>query len=212
MGFFTPRNRTRLRTLKWPWKAVIVSIMGLFLLFLLMQSTYVQKLMYPIKYESEVTTSARAFAVDPVLIMAVIRVESNFNPEASSPKGAYGLMQLMPETAEWMVDEGHFDEQFLDRLQEPAVNIHMGSWYMGQLLKQFEGHSAAAIAAYNAGPGRVEEWIAEERWDGTLHNLESIPYGETRHYIQRVLYYYDKYKEVHPEILSDKAVVSISRE
>ena len=177
--------------------------MCLFLIFLFMQSVLVKKLMYPVKYEDEVRISSEAFGVDPYLIMAIIRVESNFNPEVSSHKGAFGLMQLMPDTARWMVDDGHFDSHFLDRLEEPAVNIHMGSWYIGQLLRQFEGNPVAAIAAYNAGPGRVAEWIEENEWDGDVRNLEDIPYGETRHYVQRVLYYYRKYKEVHPEIQSN---------
>lgn len=164
-----------------------------------MQSTFVKKWMYPIEYEDEVRTSSQAFEVDPYLIMAIIRVESNFRPEVSSPKGAYGLMQLMPETAEWMVEDGHFQSQFLDRLEEPSVNIHMGSWYIGQLLRQFD-NLIAAIAAYNAGPGRVEGWIRDDEWDGKAQNIEKIPFRETRHYVQRVLYYYDKYKEIHPEI------------
>lgn len=161
--------------------------------------------MYPVKYEDEVRVSSQAFQVDPYLIMAIIRVESSFDPEVSSHKGAYGLMQLMPDTAKWMVDDGHFDAQFLERLEEPAVNIHMGSWYIGQLLRQFEGNPVAAIAAYNAGPGRVDAWLRENEWDGELRNIEEIPFGETRHYVQRVLFYYDKYKEVYPEIRTNAA-------
>lgn len=177
--------------------------MLLFLLFLLMQSSFVQKLMYPVEYQEEINISAQAFEVDPHLIMAIIRVESNFRPEVSSHKGAYGLMQLMPDTAKWMVDDGHFQPQFLERLEEPAVNIHMGSWYIGQLLHQFNDNPVAAIAAYNAGPGRVEGWLQEKKWDGKVQHIENIPFGETRHYVQRVLYYYDKYKQIHPEMQTD---------
>lgn len=159
--------------------------------------------MYPIEYQEEVGISSQAFEVDPYLVMAIIRVESNFQPEVSSHKGAYGLMQLMPETAKWMVDDGHFEPQFLKRLEEPAVNIHMGSWYISQLLNQFDGNPVAAIAAYNAGPGRVAGWMQEEKWDGQAEHIEQIPFGETRHYVQRVLFYYDKYKDVHPEMHTD---------
>lgn len=211
MGVFTPRNGTRWIIFKWSWKITIFCIVCLFLIFLLMQSSYVQKLMYPVKYKDEVRVSSQAFEVDPFLIMAIIRTESNFDPEVSSHKGAYGLMQLMPETTKWMVDEGHFEPQFLERLEEPAVNIHMGSWYISQLIKQFEGNPIAALAAYNAGPGRVEEWLREDTWDGDLQNVEEIPYGETRHYIQRVLYYYNKYKEIHPEIQTDTTSQTVAR-
>lgn len=200
MGLFMSRNGTSRVWFKWSWIIAVSCIVCLFFIFLLMQSSFVKKVMYPIEYEDEVRVSSQAFGVDPYLIMAIIRVESSFDPEVSSHKGAYGLMQLMPDTAKWMVDAGHFEPQFLERLEEPAVNIHMGSWYIGQLLRQFEGNPVAAIAAYNAGPGRVETWLREKEWDGEFRNIEEIPYGETRHYIQRVLYYYDKYKEVHPDM------------
>lgn len=203
MGFFTPRNGTRWVLLKWTWKITFICGLLLFLFFILVQSSYVQKLMYPIEYQDEVGISSQAFEVDPYLVMAIIRVESNFQPEVSSHKGAYGLMQLMPDTAKWMVDDGHFEPQFLERLKEPAVNIHMGSWYMSQLLNQFNGNPVAAIAAYNAGPGRVEGWMKEEKWDGQAEHIEQIPFGETRHYVQRVLFYYEKYKDIHPEMQTD---------
>lgn len=158
--------------------------------------------MYPIEYEAEVAVSSQAFDVDPHLIMAIIRVESHFRPEVSSHKGAYGLMQLMPDTAQWMVDDGHFEPHFLQRLHEPAVNIHMGSWYVKQLLYEFDENEVAAIAAYNAGPGRVKGWIQEGAWDGRERHIEQIPFGETRHYVERVLFYYDKYKTLYPSRFS----------
>lgn len=156
--------------------------------------------MYPIKFKDEIRVSSGAFDVDPFLVTAIIRVESNFKPGVSSPKGAFGLMQLMPDTAEWMVEAGHFQSGFLERLEEPTVNIHMGSWYIGQLLKQFGMNSPAAIAAYNAGPGRVEEWLSTEQWNGKRDTIADIPFGETRQYVQKVLYYYEKYRNVYPEL------------
>lgn len=167
-----------------------------------MQSSFVQKLMYPIDYETEIAVSSQTFDIDPHLILAIIRVESHFRPEVSSHKGAYGLMQLMPDTAQWMVDEGHFEAEFMQRLHEPAVNIHMGSWYIKQLMSEFDGNLVAAVAAYNAGPGRVHRWIEEGKWDGQKKHIEHIPFGETRHYVERVLYYYDKYKSLYPTLFT----------
>lgn len=199
MELFVPRNGTRWLILRWRW-VIVLSFASLFVIFLLIQSSFVMKWMYPVKYEDEVRVSSQAFKVDPFLVLAIMRVESNFNPEVSSHKGAFGLMQLMPDTAKWMVEDGYFEPHFLERLEEPAVNIHMGSWYISQLIQQFEGNATAAIAAYNAGPGRVNKWLQEKEWDGETDTIEDIPYGETRHYVQRVLYYYGKYKEVYPEL------------
>ncbi|WP_054948852.1 lytic transglycosylase domain-containing protein [Numidum massiliense] len=204
MGFFVPRKRTSRVTFKWSWRtAFLLLVVMLFLLFLLIQSPFVQKTMYPVEYTEEVEISARAFDVDPFLILAIIRVESNFSPDVSSHKGAHGLMQLMPETVEWMVSDGHFERSFLDRIGEPAANIHMGSWYIGQLMHQFKGKPIAAIAAYNAGPGRVATWLKEKRWDGEEESIKAIPFGETRKYVKKVLYYYEKYREIHHELEID---------
>lgn len=199
MGLFMPGNRTS-RRIKFFVRPFVVLCICLFLFFLLAQSPFVKRMMYPVKYKDEIRVSARAFQMDPYLITAVIRVESNFHPEVSSHKGAYGLMQLMPDTAEWAVKEARFSPDFLHRLEEPAVNIHIGTWYLRMLYEQFKDRPVAAIAAYNAGPGRVERWLREHRWNGEADDLEAIPYKETRQYVRRVLHYYDKYKKAHPDL------------
>jgi len=122
-------------------------------------------------YEPVIATAGEYFAVDPDLIRAVIKAESNFNPRAVSPKGATGLMQLMPGTAEDLGVDDPFD---------PAENIFGGTKYLSQLLDILNGDLPLALAAYNAGPLRV---IGK-------NSIPHIP--ETRDYVARVLKYYKK--------------------
>jgi len=123
-------------------------------------------------YESTIAAAGEIFAVDPDLIRAVIKAESNFNPSAVSHKGAAGLMQLMPGTAEELGVADPFD---------PVENIHGGTRYLSQLLDALNGSLPLALAAYNAGPLRV---IGTNR-------IPPIP--ETRDYVARVLRYYKKF-------------------
>jgi len=136
------------------------------------------------------------FAAQPVpaekaLVLALIRQESGFMPEVVSRAGARGLMQLLPETAERVARST--DIAFTPkRLDDPAVNIRLGSAYLQSLIDRFDGSYMLALASYNAGPGRVRRWI-QEYGDPRDPNvdvvdwIEMIPFGETRNYVQRVM-------------------------
>jgi hypothetical protein len=124
-------------------------------------------------YGKAIRSACKRYTVDPALVRAVIMAESNFNPEALSPKGAMGLMQLMPDTAREMGVSDPFD---------PVENIHGGVGYLSRLLKSLNGDLSLALAAYNAGPERVK-------------NYNGIPpFQETWSYINRVLDYYQIFK------------------
>lgn len=164
---------------------------------LLLNTPLVWKWMYPIKYEQQIVTTALKFEVDPHLALAVIRSESGFEPDRVSKKGAVGLMQIMPDTAEWIVKEAGFRPKDSQYLYDPAMNIEIGIWYLNFLLTRYDGDVVKVIAAYNAGPGKVNGWLASEQWSGQRETIEDIPYGETRQYVQRVLYYHDRYKHIY---------------
>lgn len=131
-------------------------------------------------------------AVETALIGGIARQESEFNWRANSHAGAKGLMQIMPGTAK-DISRNHGFPLSLPRLvEDPAYNAAMGTAYLGELIDRFDGSYVLAIAGYNAGPGRVREWIGHYGDPRTsaiepLDWIESIPFNETRAYVQRVL-------------------------
>lgn len=178
-------------------KRAVVILFVLMSLFLLLNTPLVWKWMYPIKYQSEIMTASRKFQVDPYLILAVIRSESGFKMDRVSKKGAVGLMQIMPDTADWIVNQAGFLPKNEEYLYDPVMNIHIGTWYLNFLLNRYEGDLVKVIAAYNAGPGKVNGWLVNAQWSGQRETIEDIPFGETRLYVQRVLYYHDRYKNIY---------------
>ncbi|MBO8163715.1 MAG: lytic transglycosylase domain-containing protein [Brevibacillus sp.] len=176
--------------------ALLVVLMGV---FLLINTPLIWKWMYPIKYKDEIKQAAERFQVDPILITAIIRTESAFHTDRVSPKGATGLMQLMPETADWVIEQAGFQPMAREYLDEPRVNIDIGAWYLRYLLNMFQENDVLAVAAYNAGPGKVSKWLEQRVWDGSPDTIKNIPYGETRHYVQRVLYYKDRYQRIYAD-------------
>ncbi|MFP4974380.1 lytic transglycosylase domain-containing protein [Paenibacillus sp. CN-4] len=153
---------------------------------------------YPIQYKEEIRKHAETYDIDPFLVAAIIRVETNYTPGRESKKGAVGLMQLMPETAKWALEKAKLPDVPIERLkEEPSANIEVGTWYLQSLFRQFDGNRTAAIAAYNAGPGNVKKWLKEGDWDGSAETIKDIPIGETRHYVQRVIHYYKQYTEIY---------------
>lgn len=182
-------------------KAIWVLLAVLMAVFMVINSPMVWKWMYPIKYHQEILQAAERYTVDPRLIVAIIRTESNFQEDRVSRKGALGLMQLMPDTAGWVIKQGGFKELTVGDVEKPEANIRVGAWYLSYLLTKFEGDLAPAIAAYNAGPSKVNNWMSQNMWNGSPDSLENIPYGETRHYVQRVLYYQQRYNQVYNEHL-----------
>jgi len=186
--------------MKWLLKRRVLALLLIGVLVLLfVNSSWLGRWMYPIHYASDIRASAVSQDVDPHLIAAIIRAESNYKTGKESHKGALGIMQIMPETASWIVEMAAFQGVTLDDIRHRAdVGIELGAWYLHSLHDQFDGNRVAAIAAYNAGPGNVRSWLREAAWDGRIETSDQIPFGETRHYVQRVVYYYNKYRELYP--------------
>lgn len=148
------------------------------------------QLRFPLAYTELFHNAASEYAIQPHLLLAVARQESAFMHDVRSPAGARGLMQLMPGTARQTASGMGMNVSTQD-LYQPEVNIALGSRYMAQLLEEFGGNRALAAAAYNAGPNRVRQWLRRSAGTPLPMDMwiETIPFAETRGYVQNVLAY-----------------------
>lgn len=157
----------------------------------------VMRLMYPFPYSGIVEHAASVYEVDPLLLAAIMRTESHFNPDAVSPRGARGLMQIMPDTASWAAEQIPLPGFELEELNDPTVNITIAAWYIRFLFNYFQQPTVVSLAAYNAGPGTVKGWLEDAVWSGSLADVETIPYRETRQYVERVVQAYKLYRRIY---------------
>ncbi|HEX5482327.1 MAG TPA: transglycosylase SLT domain-containing protein [Terriglobia bacterium] len=147
----------------------------------------VWNLLYPRTYWRLVRRYARADRLDPYLVMGLIRQESAFNPRALSSANARGLMQIEPGTATRGVRGRRRRRRVLRNLYEPAYNIRVSCRYLRQLLRSFKGNLPETLAAYNAGDSRVRQWIENSKIQDPDQFLETIPFTDTRGYVERIL-------------------------
>jgi len=154
-----------------------------------------ERLLYPLAFWANVSHDARAAAVDPLLVVALMRQESLFDPEARSSANAYGLMQLLPSTARRVARSDHAIDG--TALMEPELNIQLGTTYLGTLLARFGGDALKAVAAYNGGEAAVEKWQRRFPDLDADEFVESISYRETRDYVKRVISNYRKYRQLY---------------
>gem|GEM_PF-978414 len=179
------------------WKKVAgLAVLGLALI-LLINSVWFLKLFYPFPHRELILKHSSEHGVDPYLVLALIRTESGFYPLASSRVGARGLMQIMPDTGNWIAGQMKMEGYSQEKLYQPAYNIPMGIWYLSYLDRTFDGNLVLVLAAYNAGERTVKKWLAEKVWTGRQQDLGQIPYAETREYIDKVLFDYHIYKRIY---------------
>ena len=146
-------------------------------------------LRFPQPYSEVIQTNAAMQQLDPAIVYALIRQESAFDEYAGSSAGAMGLMQLMPKTAKEIAGELNENWNNNFNLVVPSINIRYGSFYFKKVLNQLNDHLVLAIAAYNAGPYRVQQWLPKNQSLPADIWIETIPYKETRGYITSVLMY-----------------------
>ena len=156
-----------------------------------------RKYIYPFPNKDLVYRYCLNNNLNPFLVAAVIRTESKFLPRARSPRGAFGLMQMMPETALWVAKESKEQDFYLERLADPEVSIRMGTWYLANLNREFRGNRVLVLAAYNGGQGNVKEWIKRFGWDSQFSDYSQIPFRETREYVGKVLDSESRYQELY---------------
>lgn len=149
---------------------------------------------FPLQYRETIETWAGEYGVDPYLIMGIIRAESSFRADAVSHADAMGLMQITEETgkqiAQWLEIEDFQTEQLFDS----ACNIRFGTYYVSWLMEQFGGNLKNVLAAYNAGIGTVQDWLADSRYSADGETLQTIPFQETSDFVTRVTTYQTVYR------------------
>ena len=146
-------------------------------------------LRFPTAFQEDIIKTAKSNNIDSSWVFAIARQESAFMFDARSPAGAIGLLQLMPGTAKQVARQNGISFRRKRDLINPQKNIKLGSAYLKQMLKRFDGNRVYATAAYNAGPNRVSRWLKER--NGLPEDIwaETIPFSETRQYVQNVLTY-----------------------
>lgn len=189
---FSKRRKRLLRT-------GIVFVVLLAAAAVLLHAGYIrfQKSVYPQKYPDLVGKSAEQYGLEPELVYAVIRAESSFDPDAQSRAGALGLMQLMPETFDWLQQkEGGGIAYTEEDLFRPEINIKYGCRFLSMMTRKY-GVLRTALCAYNAGAGTVDGWLKDARYSADGKNLDRIPYEETRNYADAVEQNYLQYKKLY---------------
>lgn len=159
--------------------------------------TAIEKKSHPTEHLEIVEKYADAHSVPKELILAVIKTESKFRSDAVSSAGAIGLMQITPKTFVWLCEKNSDTANDPNLLYTPEINIQYGVYYLDMLYSEF-GSWESALAAYNAGPSKVREWLKNDEYasDGVI---AKIPYKETREYVQKVMKAKNKYTELYFE-------------
>lgn len=160
---------------------------------------YIAQRKPPLDYVDTISHYASEYDLDPYLVAAVIDTESGFRADAVSRVGARGLMQIMPDTAEWIAKKIGPENFTADQLFDPDVNIRYGCWYLRFLFDRFQSRDLVA-AAYNAGHGRVNDWLEDESITDDSGNLVNIPYEETSKYVEKIAKTQAKYEKDYPEV------------
>ena len=176
--------------------AVVVAL----LLALPLAKRAVNALGLPLQYSSVIRQEAAAKHLDPALVAAVIYAETKFDPR-TSPAGAVGLMQLMPETATFLAKRSGATTFTTGDLSTPEVNIAYGSYYLRYLLDEYHGNTVLALAAYNGGETNVDSWVRSAHQDGQRFRVGDIPFPETRAYVEKVLSARAQYRRTYASAL-----------
>ena len=179
---------------------VIIILIALTAVFAILFTAFraVTRAVYPQKYAETVAKYAERYDVDRFLVYAVIKCESNFNPDAVSSAGALGLMQMKPDTFDWVRTKEPPDKETLEdnALFDPETSIRYGTLLLSLHLEEFET-TELALCAYHAGRGQVNEWLAEGKLKNGAKKTDDIPFPDTRQYVKRVMDTYEVYQKLY---------------
>jgi soluble lytic murein transglycosylase len=157
------------------------------------------ELLFPRPYWVDLQRQARANGLDPYLVASLIRQESEFNPGALSHANAYGLMQLLPQVGKGEAKAAHIKHFSTAQLLVPNINIQLGTHYFKEMVSEYNGQIEYALAAYNAGSNRVDDWRQGGNYRDVAEFVESIPFTETREYVQAIVRNAKVYQRLYPQ-------------
>lgn len=157
--------------------------------------------LFPLEFSDHIKTFSEENGLDAALTAALIKAESGFDKNAVSSAGAMGLMQITEPTALFCSKNMPLDLSGKPDIFDPQKNIAMGAWYLKRLLDKYRDESCA-LAAYNAGEGNVDKWLADPRYSSDGRTLENIPFGETDLHNQKIRWYKVIYRLLYRKELS----------
>ncbi|MBI2252441.1 MAG: lytic transglycosylase domain-containing protein, partial [Armatimonadetes bacterium] len=169
---------------------------SLFLIFLY-YTPFIWRIFYPFPYKEIILKEAKRHKLDPLILISLIKAESDFKLNAKSKTGAIGLMQIMPKTAEDIVKELNFKGFSLEALESPELNVFFGAYYLSKLKKNYRGNLFLALAAYNGGSSNVDLWLKNK---SAPIEIKDIPFLETRKYLKNIFKNYKFYKKAYSDL------------
>lgn len=153
---------------------------------------------YPIEYSEYVTYYADKYDIDPLMLYAFIRTESNFNPKADSDAGARGLMQITEVTFDWIKTKiAPTEDLTFEDLYDPETNIRFGSYFVSYCLLRYQDDLATAAAAYHSGWGTVDGLLSQTEYSADGKTLDHYPYPQMRLYVKKITSSYQRYQEIY---------------
>ena len=183
----------------WPILIGSAVVVAALVVVLLVTKKQVQTRYYPMEYTSLIIENAAQNDIEPAYVASIVCAESDYDTNAVSSVGAQGLMQILPDTARWIAPK--FDEDYVEGcLYTPEVNLKYGCWYLGYLMRRFNNDMTCATAAYHAGQGTVDQWLANSQYSSDGAHLDVVPGERTSRYVERVLEYYEVYAKKYAEI------------
>lgn len=191
------KNRAAGKMLKRVLVVVLILALAGSVLFALFRDR-INKWEYPIQYAEYVTYYADKYDIDPLMLYAFIRTESNFNPRADSDAGARGLMQITEVTFDWIKSKiAPTEDLTFEDLYDPETNIRFGSYFVSYCLLRYQDDLATAAAAYHSGWGTVDDLLAQSQYSADGKTLDHYPYPQMRLYVKKITSSYQRYQEIY---------------